>query len=66
VAFIADHPGKGILPMFAYILISFVMAAVTTMVIEEPMLEKRSSVIESVFGKKKKLAFHLSDLSVQR
>jgi peptidoglycan/LPS O-acetylase OafA/YrhL len=66
VAFIADHLGKGILPMFAYILISFAMAALTTMVIEEPMLAKRSAVIESIFGEKKKLALHPSKLSAQK
>jgi peptidoglycan/LPS O-acetylase OafA/YrhL len=49
VSFISDRIGKGIIGLTIYTVISFLMAALTTILIEEPVLQRRKSLIAKLF-----------------
>jgi peptidoglycan/LPS O-acetylase OafA/YrhL len=49
VSMVSDKIGVGIVGLVIYIVLSFLMAAITTIIIEEPFLQKRKAVISKLF-----------------
>jgi peptidoglycan/LPS O-acetylase OafA/YrhL len=50
VSIVSDKIGTGITGLVIYVFFSFTMAVLTTVLIEEPLLQKRKKVISSIFG----------------
>ncbi len=50
VSMISDRIGIGINGLVIYLILSFTMAALVTIVIEEPFLQRRKQVITKIFG----------------
>lgn len=49
VSMVSDKIGKGITGLLIYIILSFSMAVLTTVLIEEPVLQKRKVIINRIF-----------------
>lgn len=52
VIFLTKHIGNSILGLFTYLLVTFLIAIISTVLIEEPFLEKRKKILDKIFKNK--------------